>query len=227
MNDELPRWLGRLAVAGFWGVVLGIVGLALAVWAGVADPRPLGPHLREDHFADLGAWTLLPDPGVTVAAGPDGLRMAFSAGGGLALALTEAPALPYTLEVAGAQTAGEPGLEYGLVFDYRGAQETALVWLNNNGYARAAGLSSGAPAEWFPWQQWPHILSGAAANRLRVDRAAGGAVTARINDELLARFRTRPDRFSETCQVCQLGVAARSQSPGEVVFYWVKLWSGD
>ena len=218
-EEELPRWLARMIAYGFWAAVLGIIALAVALRLGLADPHPLGRQLRVDDFSDLRTWTLVAPPGVTVTQVAGGLQAAFTAPGQLALALADSPPLPFTMEVGGAQTDGEDGLLFGLVFGYRSSAEYTVVWLNNNGYVEAATRSRDSSVEWLPFQQWPNILYGGEANRARVDVPAetGEAVTARINDEVLARFL--PEREG------RVGVAAKSQAAGTVVFNWLKVWT--
>lgn len=219
MQDEVSVGLSRAIKIGFWAILLGIAGLALALRAGLADPKPLGKQLQVDEFTDLSGWTWIADSGVTYEQVPGGLRINFPDSGKVALALGAAPSLPFTLEVAGAQSSGPAGLAYGLVFGYESAADYTVVWLNNNGYAEALSLTDGSASEWFPWQQWPHILSGQEANRVRVDVEAGGIVTARINDEMLVRWVAFavPDG--------RAGLAVRSQAPGTAIFSWLKVWS--
>lgn len=218
MDEEIPRWLARTIVYGFWAIVLGIIALALALRFGLADPHPLGRNLRVDYFSDLSAWTLIAPPGAGITQVPGGLQITFTAPDQLALAVTDSPPLPLTMEVGGAQTDGPDGLIYGLVFGYRDAEHYTVIWMNNNGYAEAMTRAGESGVEWFPFQQWPHILYGREANRVRADVSIEGEpVEARINDELLVRFE--PGREG------RIGVAAKSQAAGTVVLNWLKVWS--
>ncbi|MBI5291863.1 MAG: hypothetical protein HY872_08315 [Chloroflexi bacterium] len=207
---DVPEWLWRTARRGFVAVVLAIAAVTLAVALGVADPKPHGTLQWEDHFADaVGRWqtfgSATPAPGgLTVSLGQTG-----EAGGAVAQG---DPVAPFTFEAAGFQSAGAAGAAYGIVFGYRSATDYSAVLLNNNGYVEV--VTAGGK-EWMPFQQWPNILLGAEANRLRVD-VAGGVGLIRINDEVLMRVPVGEGA---------VGVLARATAPGQVVrFGWAKLW---
>ncbi len=219
MQAESPEWLRRLVVGLFWTVLLGISGLALALRAGLADPKPLGRELQSWKFDDLEGWDLIADPRVAFEPDAEGLQVTFPDPHQTALVLREMPSTPLTLEVSAAQSDGAPGLVYGLAFGYSGPRDYNVVWLNGNGYAEALSLNDGEAATRYEWQQWPHILPASETNRVRVDVGREGAVTARINDELLTSWQgpAFPEGWA--------GIAARSQAAGSVTFFWVKAWS--
>ena len=196
-----------------------VLGLAVALYGGIADPPRAGPLLWEDDFKHAtGRWELHPPSKGWLAA--YGGALVAEAGGGeeqCAWALTPAPASDFTLEVAGAQTHGESSAVYGLVFDWQTADRYQAVLVNGNGYAIAYRQNGATRQEWFSWQQWPHILVGSESNRVRVD-VRGRQITARVNDEYLAA--TGRDMVGH-----RLGVMMCTTTPVQVVFSWVRLWA--
>ena len=148
------------------------------------------------------------------------MRGTFSGPDQWVFALRESPGVPFSLEAGGAQTAGEPGLALGLAFGYSDRQNFVAVLLNNNGYAQAFARAGGAVREWFPFGQWPHILS-LEANRVRLEVSADGEAVVRINDEVLTKFRAAEFAALKG----KVGVAARANAAGQVLFNWVKVWS--
>jgi hypothetical protein len=218
----VPRWLWRLASWGLAAAVLAVLGLAGALALGLADPPRAGPLLWQDDFKlGLQRWTLTPPAGGTLAPGAGALIATFghTATSGLpqAVGLTAAPAGDYTLEVAGSAAAGEAVAAYGLVFDWQDDQHYSALFIDSNGYAEAYQQIGASRASLFEWQQWPHILYGTDANRVRVD-VRGPALTLRINDEVLTTGRRAAARG-------QLGVAARSSAPARVIFSWARVWA--
>jgi hypothetical protein len=217
-NSAPPPWLWRLVTRGVGLLALGVAALAVALYLGAADPPRAGPLVWEDDFkGDTSRWEWRPSPGAALAARAGALVADFTGPGQAAWALAEAPAGDLTLEVAGAQTQGAGGAAaYGLVFNWQDPDHYAAVLVNGNGYVEAFQQTAAGRREWFPFQQWPHILYGTDSNRVRVDVRAG-RVTARVNDELLAHF--------EAAGTGRLGVVARSSAPGRVVFSWVRVWA--
>lgn len=221
-DDSTPSWLWRLASRGLVVCVLGVLALAGALALGLADPPRAGPLLWQDDFKHgTQRWTLQPPPGGTLGPADGALVAVFPASAGgtapLATGLTTAPAADYTLEVAGAAVSGESVAAYGLLFDWQDNQHYSAVFMDGNGYAEAFHQSGAVRQTLFEWQEWPHILFGTDANRVRVD-VRGQAVTLRINDELLAAGPRAAARG-------QLGLAARSGAAGRVVFSWVRVWA--
>lgn len=216
----IPRWLWRAATWGLGVALLGVAALATALFFGLADPPRAGPLLwKEDFKAALNRWQFVTTGGATLAALDGALVATFTAPDQLAFAVTEAPPGDFTLEVAAAQTAGESGsVRYGLVFDWRDEVSYSAVLVNGNGYAEAYRQAGVVRVEWFPFAQWPHLLYGAEANRVRVD-VRGAAVSVRINDELLL------EREATGRSTSKLGVLARSSGPGRAVFSWVNVWA--
>jgi hypothetical protein len=213
-DAPIPHWLWRLALGVLALSVVGVSALALALANGWADPPRAGPLRWMDDFKrGLDRWEARAPEGVTAEASGGALAFTFTAPDQWAYALTDSPGPAFTLEIAGAQRAGDVGAAYGLVFGWE--DETRFNWvvMNGNGYVEVVGPA----ATWFAWQQWPHLLYGYEANRVRVD-VVNHAVTARINDELLVAF--------DTPTTGKIGVAARSSAPGQVVvFGWAMVWS--
>jgi hypothetical protein len=218
-------WLWSLARWSFAGALLLVAALAAALSLGLADPPHAGPLQWEATFAGLPAgWTVWAAEPARVAPGPGGLVVDFPAPGGgkvesMAAAITAEPSSDFTLEVAGGAQGPGNSIAYGLVFGWRDSEHYSAVLVNADGYAQAYRQAGPQRAEWFPWQQWPHILGGADANRVRVD-ARGAELTLRVNDEILVRAEAAP-------QPGQVGVLARGAGPGEVIFYWAKLWANE
>ena len=188
---------------GFAALMLGIVGLTMAVALGVADPRTAGPLKWEDHFT-AARWETF---GTTRF---DGGGLVIASTGG---AVTPVESADYTFEAAGGQAAGVIGAAYGIVFGYQNEHDFMMVLINGNGYVEVTGADG---TQWMAWQQWPNILLGDEANRLRVD-VSGGEGLIRINDEVLLRLPVGEGK---------VGVMARGLEAGqEVRFGWAKLWA--
>jgi hypothetical protein len=221
-DDAAPLWLWRLASRGLLVCVVGVLALAGALALGWADPPRAGPLLWQDDFKHgTQRWTLQAPAGLTLAPADGALVAVFPASAGTAaprvVGLTAAPAFDYTLEVAGAAVSGDSVAAYGLLYDWQDDQHYSAVFMDGNGYAEAFHQSGATRQTLFEWQQWPHILFGSDANRVRVD-VRGRSVTLRINDELLA---TGPRAAAGG----QLGLAARSSAAARVVFSWARVWA--
>ncbi len=221
-QGDVPTWLWRTATWGLLAALAAVLGLAGTLALGLADPPRAGPLAWQDDFKQgTQRWSLIPPPGGTLAAVGGALVAGFPgvdvAGAPQAVGLTTAPTGAFTLEVAGAAVTGEAAAAYGLVFDWQDGQHYSAVFMDGNGYAEAYHQIGAERQTLFEWQQWPHILYGTDANRVRVD-VRGQAVTLRINDELLA---TGPRAAARG----QLGPAARSRAAARVVFSWARLWT--
>jgi hypothetical protein len=218
----VPGWLWRLSGGLLGAALLAVAGGAALLALGAADPPRAGPLLWQNDFkAGLGRWTVSAAPGgqADAAGGALALDLPASGADGSAWAVTAGPRGDYTLEVAGAAADGAGETQYGLVFGWQDAAHYSAVLVNGNGYAEAYTQAGAARQTWFEFQQWPHILYGSDPNRVRVD-VRGGAVTARINDEVLATT-TLADAQG------QVGVLARRPSDGpggRIVFSWVRVW---
>ena len=218
-DQRVPGWLWQTATLGFVIALVGVTGLAGALSLGLADPPRAGPFRWQDDFkSETGRWEFSAPVGGNVNPSGGALLVEFSASNSdqLALALTAGPEDDFTLEVAGAQTGGESGAEYGLVFAWQDATHYSAVLVNGNGYAEAYRLEGTQRSDWFKWQQWPNILVGTASNRVRVD-VSGTRIVARINDEFLVEATTQAQG--------RIGLFARSARPAQVVFSWVRLWA--
>jgi len=195
-------WLWRTVTWGFAVLVIGVVGLTVAVALGVADPKTAGPLKWEDHFS-VERWEKFGE------ARFDGGGLVITANGG---AVTPLAAADYTFEAAGGQSAGSVGAAYGIVFGYQDEQNYTAVLINGNGYVEVISADG---KEWLTWQQWPNILLGVEANRLRVE-VSGGAGLIRINDEVLLRVPAAAGKAGVIAHVLEAGQ--------EVRFGWAKLW---
>jgi hypothetical protein len=219
-TEGVPAWLWRGANWTLGLAAAGIAVLAAMLALGAADPPRAGPLAWQDDFkAGLDRWTIFVGGGGSVTAADGALRVDLGpktkAG-----ALTPGPPGDFTLEVAGA-AARDPAAWYGLVFDWRAADDYSAVLVNGDGYAEAYTQRGAERTTWFAQQQWPHLLAGSESNRVRVDvrRGPGGAeVTVRVNDEVL----TQTALAGEAGQV---GVLARAAGPAQVVFSWARLWA--
>lgn len=221
-SNDVPQWLWRTVTFSFFAVLAGVSALAVALALGAADPSRAGPLAWEETFqGELSRWEVGASQGASIQVRNGALVAEFTAPGQTAWAITAAPAGNFTLEAAAAQAQGQMGVQYGLVFDWRSEADYAAVLINGNGYAEAFQQTGREQVVWFPFQQWPHILYGAEANRVRVD-VRGPQVNARINDELL--FETAL-RGLEAREGLKLGVLAHAESAGQVVFGWVKVWA--
>jgi len=221
-DEDVPRWLWRTAHWGLLLAVAGVLALAGALALGWADPPRAGPLMWQDDFKHgTQRWTLTPPAAGTLAAAQGALLADFADAGGPnapeAVGLAAAPSSNYTLEVAGAAVTGESAAAYGLVYDWQDQAHYSALFIDGNGYAEAYHQVGAARQTLFEWQQWPHILFGTDANRVRVD-VRGQAVTLRINDELLASG-------PRTAARGQLGLAARSSAAARVVFSWARVWA--
>jgi hypothetical protein len=219
-TEASPPWLWRLASRGLVVCTLGVLALAAALALGFADPPRAGPLLWQDDFKDgTQRWTLSPPASGTLEAADGALAAVFaessSSAAAITTGLTRAPQGDYTLEVAGAAVTGTPA--YGLVFDWQDDLHYSAVYVNGDGYAEAYYQVGGNRQTLYEWQQWPHVLFGTDANRVRVD-VRGQAVTLRINGEVLGAWPRAAARG-------QVGLAARSRAAARVVFSWAKVWA--
>ena len=214
-EQPAPRWLWRSVTWLFGALLVMVLGLGVALALGAADTPRAGPLLWMDDFKSGAArWHF------SIAGGNLGPRqgalVADLAENQMAAALTARPNGDFTLEMAGAQTGGALGTKYGLVLGWRDPTHYSAVLVNGNGYVEAYQRDGAQRRDWFQWQQWPHLLAGAASNRVRAD-VRGRQITVRINDEVL--LEATADTLGE------IGVLARdSVAPSQVVVSWVKVW---
>ncbi len=221
MSSEppVPRWLWRATVWGLGALLFGVTALAIALYGGLADPPRAGPLLWQETFkADLSRWQFGEAGGARLVVQDGALVATFTGPDQIVFAVAEAPLGDFTLEIAAAPTEGDNSTRYGLVFDWDDERHYSAVLITATGYVEAYRQNGATRTDWFPFAQWPHLLYGTEANRVRVD-VRGAQVSARINDEVLMEKGSgdRPGR--------KLGVLARSVGPGRIVFGWIGLWA--
>jgi hypothetical protein len=211
-NDaEISERLWNWARFGLLSLIVGIAGLAIAITLGIADPKPVGSLQWEQNWMTGSEdWLAFGNKDVTMGLGR--LEIAVNAGevGG---SVTPNDATEFSFEAAGWQAGGGAGANYGIVFGYKGDADYTSVTINNNSYVEVVSADGKA---WMPLQQWPNILLGSEANRIRVD-VQGGQGLIRINDEVLM---TVPVSDGD------IGVIVRGTAEGQTVrFGWAKYWT--
>ncbi len=148
-------------------LVIAVVAVALIV-AGAFDPQPFGA------------------PASVEQPGPRTLTDAGEAVTPLTAPWTTPPNR-FSIRLKAAHTAGEPDSGYGLALGDGAGQ--LVVALSPLGYATVREEQAGAePVVHLPWQTWPHVRPGTAANEIWLDVENGdgrAAVTVWINRELL------------------------------------------
>lgn len=164
MTVHLPIWLRGAAAA----LVAGGLVFLIAIAAGTFDPQPVGTLVDETQFSPL---TLV--------------------GGEEALLWLDTPAgvrSARSWQLTAAHTGGERDSGYGLVV---GDEERALVVaVSPLGYAAIweQDATGATTAVWLPWQPWPHVQTGNAANEIWLDLVPNGEndrLAVRVNRELL------------------------------------------
>jgi len=155
----------RLAAALLFAVVATLITL---IAGGAFDPRPAGPLVR------------------SVQPGPLSLDGRGEMAAAQSLPWT-APPTHFSVRLTAAHVAGETDSAYGLALG-DGATLTAAVSPLGEAAVWETPGEGGAPVYRLPWQPWPHVRRGAAANELWLDVAREGDqahVTVRVNRELL------------------------------------------
>ena len=212
--EQVPLWLWRLAVAGFGLLLAGIIALALGLALGLADPRPVGRLAWFDEFEHSEAeWQRL--AGNAPHFQPAALTVTAAAGGDVLLLTHTKTSDAFTFEVAGAQIAGVPGAGYGLVFGVADASHYTAVLINNNGFLTAYRQAGSTRTVYWAPQEWPHILLGNQANRVRVD-VRNELAEVRINDEFFLAIPAVPG---------DIGLRVEHTAAAQTVRYdWARLW---
>lgn len=158
------RVLNRAAGALF---ILAATAVALVAF-GAFDPRPFGPVVSTEQ---------------------PGLQTVTGSGESVTPLAAPWPAFPDRLSIrlTAAHTTGEPDSGYGLTLGDN--DDRLLVALSPLGYVTVREERKDAePVAYMPWQTWPHVRSGTAANEIWLDVNNSddqAAVTVRINREFL------------------------------------------
>ncbi|MBI5081417.1 MAG: hypothetical protein HZB17_08975 [Chloroflexi bacterium] len=210
-NEQIPKWLWRLAWWSFVILILVIAAMVMAVALGAGDPKPMGSLTWEDRLDSRARWQTFGDE-LFFGSGGLVINLKQKSDYGGAVTTVEA-ATQFTLEAAAAQSNGEMGAFYGIIFNYRDSDHYSAVMINGNGYVEV--FEKGGKVL-MPQQEWPNILLGNESNRVRLD-AMNGEGLIRINDEELMRL---PITGGEA------GIVARASAANQRVrFSWVKVWS--
>lgn len=168
MTPPAPPTIRRaLCLAAALLFIIAATLIAL-IAAGVFDPQPSGSLARR------------------IAPGPLSLE-----GGGEMFAWQSSPwataPARYAVRLTATHAAGEMDSAYGLALG-EGAMLTAAVSpLGEVAVWQTPGPGA-APVYHVPWQPWPHVRRGAAANELWLDVARDGdraRITVQVNRELL------------------------------------------
>lgn len=217
---QTPRWIRRVVGTGFAALLILIAGTAAALRAGAADERGLGAPVWQTDFAPDRAsdWQIIADASATPDFGASGLVLAMPNADAHAVLLRAGAAGAWALAVDAAQSAGAPGAMHGVAFNCVSKAECSYVLLNNNGYVQVFREAGSERTVWYELQQWPHVLRGAAANRVQLAGNAE-AVEVRVNNELLLRVPARTGGM--------VGVAARASAASQqVTFTFAELRAG-
>lgn len=152
--------------------MLGTVGILAVVLiaTGVFDPKPYGSLIRTDH------------PGLRTSSGPGADPYPQPAP-------WHAGSVPtrYSVRLSAALREGETDSGYGLALT--GPTARLVVAVSPLGYAAVLeDHDSGEPVSQLPWQPWPHVRTGSAANEIWLDvdqEDTATRVTAWVNRERL------------------------------------------
>jgi hypothetical protein len=212
----------------FIALLLSVALLAWALSQGIADPPRAGPLQWEEADPQrLALWEQITRPAVpltpTVTNGVLVVGLPAAAEALSVTLITATTTSDFTLEAALAQNATPIELAYGIVFHWHDAANYSAALINGNGYAEAYELRNGVKQSWFAWAQWPHILYGTDANRLRVD-VRGTQVIIRVNDEVVTRAESTLIGGQLGVMFIRPGQTSPVLKAGEISLYWVKFW---
>jgi len=160
-QDELPLWLWRLVIVGFFAVLAAIGIVLVLALAGTFDPKPVGDPVLDrapGTVVSLSVGDTVNDPAGVTLHSPGTVEAT--------VRVSEGPATTFN------------GIEL------TGPEGRIVVLVDANGYMiastdREANLRSLAERA----TRWPHIRPAGETNVLRIDLAAEGT-TLRINEEV-------------------------------------------
>lgn len=228
MNHETPLSPEQAVPVWLWRGVLGLLLLVLVAGVGLAGALALGWRSRTPGMPD---WTLgdltwhwygaepLPSNSHT-----EGYRLQLSGPHQRAWAITERQFDEFELEVTVRSLLPSEDVGYGLIYRYQDPGNFYTFAVGGDGYYTIEVTREGISTALRPWQQWPHVRRGAAANRLRVHCQAA---TCRfyVNDEFTTEItaETTDDTFSGG----SVGLWGQTFSDRalDVRFESVRLWS--
>lgn len=168
-QNDATKAQHRLVLNRAAGALFILAATAVALIAfGAFDPRPFGPVVSTEQ---------------------PGLQTVTGSGESVTPLAAPWPAFPDRLSIrlTAAHTTGESDSGYGLTLGDSDGQ--LLVALSPLGYVMVREERTGTgPVTYMPWQTWPHVRSGTAANEIWLDVNNSddqAAVTVRINREFL------------------------------------------
>ncbi|GAB4475328.1 MAG: hypothetical protein Kow00124_16240 [Anaerolineae bacterium] len=192
MHELSPSWLRRAGPAA-WAAALAFTAILLTLaLAGVSDPRPPGPLRVDEGPAQIAAWAVWP-PGADVELLPDGVHLAAEQPGTrVYLIAPHTFSAPLAVETAARWGVGPEENAYGLWWGLGPQGDHTVVTVSAAGYLAVYRIGADGTTPIREAARFPHVGRGDALNRLRIDLGADGAVTVRLNDELVMTFMGDP-----------------------------------
>ncbi len=192
MHESPPAWLRRIGPAAWTAALAFTAILLILALAGVSDPRPPGPLRVDEGPAQIAAWAAWPS-GVSAELLPDGMHLMVKQPGARAYLIAPWTAsAPLAVEAAARWAAGPEESAYGLWWGAGPQGDHTVVTVSAAGYLAIYRVGTDDVTPIREAARFPHVGRGDALNRLRVDLGAEGAVTVRLNDELVMSFTDGP-----------------------------------
>lgn len=196
MDNEHWLWRGALGLVTL--VLAGALALVVALALGWNSP---GPTRSPDWQApDLPLDVEVPSNGTTVS-------------------LLGYPGSDFTCEVEVIPLSGSDFNGYGLVYRAQDSTRYYAFAVGSDGYYAVLLVTGDEETELVSWQQFPHVLRGRQANRLRV-ACAGATCRFYVNDEYAATFD------DDTWLAGDVGLWVRGFDDGDVAvqFLDARVW---
>ena len=190
LNDEdfLPRHTWRvLGLAAVGLLALVVLGIAL-ISAGFFDPRPAG---------------------ALQAAVAPGARAVGAREERIEWLDEQAPGAAFTVRLSAAYLSGERDVGYGMALGE--AARNFVVAVSPLGYVAVWENDGDGQTLHMPWQTWPHVQTGDAANEIQVD-VHDATISVRINRELLWQGTRKADG-------AEIGIYAQSFGGPTMITY--------